>query len=61
MIRRRPSASDAVLGVLVDSCRVITGELTPFLPVAAGRITTALTEVDAQQGRTLFPKVEVVA
>jgi methionyl-tRNA synthetase len=59
-----PQASerlDLVLTVLLDACRLITGELPPFLPVAAKRITTALTELDVQQGRTLFPKFEVVA
>ena len=51
---------DAVLTVLLDACRVITGELPPFLPVAAGRITKALTALDLQQGRKLFPKFEAV-
>jgi methionyl-tRNA synthetase len=56
-----PQASarlDAVLAALLDACRVITCELLPFLPTAAERIATALTELDAQQGRTLFPKFE---
>jgi methionyl-tRNA synthetase len=52
---------DAVLAVLLDACRVITSELRPFLPLAAERINTALNELDARQGRTLFPKVEAVA
>jgi methionyl-tRNA synthetase len=59
-----PQASerlDLVLAVLLDACRVITGELPPFLPVAATRITKALTELDVQQGRTLFRKFETVA
>jgi methionyl-tRNA synthetase len=59
-----PQASerlDVVLTVLLDACGVITSELLPFLPVAAERITTALTELDVQQGRTLFPKFEVFA
>jgi methionyl-tRNA synthetase len=59
-----PQASerlDIVLTVLLDACRVITDELPPFLPVAAARITKALTELDVQQGRTLFRKFEKVA
>jgi hypothetical protein len=50
-----------VLAVVLDACRVITAELPPFLPVAAKRITKALTELDVQQGRTLFRKFETVA
>lgn len=49
---------DALLPVLLDACRVITNELRPFLPLAADRIDTALSELDARQGRTLFPKVK---
>jgi methionyl-tRNA synthetase len=52
---------DRALAVLLDACRVITGELRPFLPVAAARIDTALAELDVRRGRTLFPKVEAVA
>jgi methionyl-tRNA synthetase len=52
---------DAVLAVLLDACRVITGELTPFLPAAAERITAALAQLDVQQGRKLFPKFDVAA
>jgi methionyl-tRNA synthetase len=52
---------NAVLAVLLDACRVITGELRPFLPLAAERINSALSELDVRQGRTLFPKVEAVA
>jgi methionyl-tRNA synthetase len=54
-----PQASerlDGVLAVLLHACSTIATELTPFLPAAAGRITAALTELDPQQGRTLFPK-----
>ena len=49
---------DTVLAVLLDACRTITAELRPFLPAAAERITAALTQLDAQQGRTLFPKLQ---
>jgi methionyl-tRNA synthetase len=49
---------DAVLGALLDACSCITHELFPFLPVAAERINGALADLDVQQGRTLFPKVE---
>jgi methionyl-tRNA synthetase len=59
-----PQASerlDAVLATLLDACRVVTHELLPFLPLAAERITAALTNLDVQQGRTLFPKFEAVA
>ena len=49
---------DAVLTLLLDACRVIANELTPFLPAAADRIAAALTDLDVQRGRTLFPKFE---
>jgi methionyl-tRNA synthetase len=48
---------DAVLGALLDACRAIAWELAPFLPGGAGRIDTALTELDVQRGRALFAKV----
>lgn len=51
----------AVLATLLDACRVVTHELLPFLPLAAERITAALTNLDVQQGRTLFPKFEARA
>jgi methionyl-tRNA synthetase len=59
-----PEASerlDAVLTALLDTCRVITRELPPFLPLAAERIAAALADLDARQGRTLFRKFEVPA
>jgi len=59
-----PQASerlDAVLAALLDACGIVTHELLPFLPLAAERITAALTNLDVQQGRTLFPKFEAVA
>ena len=52
---------DAALAALLDVCRVIARELLPFLPLAAERITAALTNLDVQQGRTLFPKFEARA
>jgi methionyl-tRNA synthetase len=52
---------EAVLGVLLDACLCIAYELRPFLPVAAERINAALADLDVQQGRALFPKVEAVA
>jgi methionyl-tRNA synthetase len=52
---------NGVLTVLLDACRIIAGELRPFLPAAADRVATALAELDPRQGRTLFPKVEAVA
>jgi methionyl-tRNA synthetase len=55
-----PQASerlDAVLAALLRACHVITRELQPFLPLGAARITTALTELDAKLGRSLFPKL----
>jgi methionyl-tRNA synthetase len=48
---------DAILAVLLDACRTVTRELQPFLPAAAVRIDRALAELDARQGRRLFPKV----
>ena len=52
---------DSVLGGLQDACRVIAGELRPFLPLAADRIDTALAGLDVQKGRTLFPKAQAIA
>jgi methionyl-tRNA synthetase len=48
---------DALLSVLLDACRVLRSELAPFLPLAAERIDAAVTDLDVQQGRALFPKV----
>ncbi len=45
-----------VLAAALDACRVVAGELPPFLPIAAERIDTALAELDVQRARTLFPK-----
>lgn len=50
---------EAVLGVLLAACSCIARELRPFLPLAAERIAAALAGLDAEQGRALFPKVEV--
>jgi methionyl-tRNA synthetase len=52
---------DGVLDLLVEACRLITRELTPFLPAAAERVASALTSLDAGQGRTLFRKFDEVA
>lgn len=52
---------DAVLSVLLEVCSCIVHELRPFLPIAAERINGALRDLDVQQGRALFPKVERVA
>jgi methionyl-tRNA synthetase len=49
---------DAVLAVLLEVCRAVAGELTPFLPRGAARIAAALDELDAERGRALFPKFE---
>jgi methionyl-tRNA synthetase len=49
---------EAVLGVLLETCRSIGWELEPFLPDSAGRIAAALDDLDVEQGRTLFPKFE---
>jgi methionyl-tRNA synthetase len=51
---------DAVLDVLLQACSRIAHELRPFLPAAAERISLALADLDAERGRALFPKVEVV-
>lgn len=51
---------DALLNVLLGACAGIAAELPPFLPEAAGRISTALADLDPKQGRSLFPKVEVL-
>ena len=59
--RHAPERLDSVLAVLLDACEVLTRELLPFLPVAAERITTALTELDVRQGRSLFPKFDAFA
>jgi methionyl-tRNA synthetase len=47
---------NAVLAVIFEASHVIARELTPFLPAAAERITTALDDLDMRQGRVLFPK-----
>jgi methionyl-tRNA synthetase len=52
---------DAVLGALLGACSKVADELRPFLPSAAERISSALNDRDPQQGRSLFPKVKVVA
>ncbi len=49
---------DATLGVLLDACRLLARELSPFLPEAARRIDLAVAERDTSLGRALFPKVE---
>jgi methionyl-tRNA synthetase len=59
--RHAAECLDGVLTVLLDGCRVVAAELQAFLPLAAERITTVLTELDVQQGQTLFPKAEAVA
>jgi methionyl-tRNA synthetase len=51
---------DTILSVLLEACSCIARELRPFLPVAAERINVALADLDARQGRALFPKVEAV-
>jgi methionyl-tRNA synthetase len=50
---------DVVLCVLLEACTSIAEELRPFLPDAADRISAALSALDTQQGRVLFPKAEV--
>jgi methionyl-tRNA synthetase len=52
---------DAVLHPLVEACRLITRELLPFLPGAARRVASALDNLDAGQGRTLFRKFQLSA
>jgi hypothetical protein len=39
---------------------VVAHELTPFLPEAARRIAEALSDLDGQRARSLFPKFEEV-
>jgi methionyl-tRNA synthetase len=43
--REASARLDAILGVLLQSCRVLGDELTPFLPDAAARIVTVCTGV----------------
>jgi methionyl-tRNA synthetase len=52
---------DWVLSELLQTCSTIAYELRPFLPLAAERISVALSDLDPKKGRTLFPKVEVTA
>jgi methionyl-tRNA synthetase len=59
--RRATQRLESVLAVLLKACRVLAGELRPFLPLAAERIETALAALDVEQGRTLFPKVDAIA
>ena len=49
---------DTVLHTLVEACRLVARELTPFLPAAGERIASALESLDAAEGRTLFRKFE---
>ena len=56
--RRAAERLGPVLDALLEACGAITAELRPFLPVAAERIARALADLDAQQGRTLFAKLE---
>jgi methionyl-tRNA synthetase len=56
--QRAAGQLDAVLATLVDACRLLAGELQPFLPLAAERIAAALADLDTQQGRRLFPKFD---
>ena len=56
--RRAADRLGGVLAALSSACRVLARELLPFLPAAARRIESALDELDPQQGRNLFPKVE---
>jgi methionyl-tRNA synthetase len=58
---RQSDRLDAILTVLLEACEVVAGELRPFLPLAAERITTALAELDERQARVLFPKFEAIA
>jgi methionyl-tRNA synthetase len=51
------SRVDASLGVLLDACRTIARELSPFLPDATVRIGQALGRRDRELARALFPKV----
>jgi methionyl-tRNA synthetase len=53
-----PARLRAILAVLLDACRVVASELTPFLPSAAARISVALEDLDVRQGRALFPKFD---
>ena len=48
---------DGVLGTLVHTCERLAEELRPFLPAAAERIASALTNVDPAAARVLFPRV----
>jgi methionyl-tRNA synthetase len=50
-----------VLAAQLRACRAIARELRPFLPRAAGRIGEALSDLDVEQGRALFPKGELDA
>jgi methionyl-tRNA synthetase len=47
---------DPLVAVLLDTCRLLAHEVSPFLPEAAKRIQTALAERDRHLGRALFPK-----
>jgi methionyl-tRNA synthetase len=48
---------DDVLSTLAVACNTITDELAPFLPEAAARIKTALTDQDNTIARRLFPRI----
>ncbi len=42
----RAKIAKSVLGTLLDVCRVVTRELSPFVPDGAARLTVALDRVD---------------
>ena len=46
---------DAVLGTLLDVCRVVTRELSPFVPDGAARLTSVLDGVDG--AGVAFPRI----
>jgi methionyl-tRNA synthetase len=52
----RPDGRDDVLATLVRACRIIAGELTPFLPTRADRLCTQLGRVVGHP-RPAFPRL----
>jgi methionyl-tRNA synthetase len=49
----------AILGTLLDACRVLASELSPFVPALAGQIAAACGEPDAgvPEPRRIFPRL----
>jgi methionyl-tRNA synthetase len=55
--RRQPAAREAALGTLVHACRVLAGQLEPFLPTAAARVAAAVDGERLARPVPLYPRL----